>query len=80
MSKSDRDKARKAVEDAFVRLTEGGAILEKGARWGVSVVRSDGSETVWMKKVQRMSDITAGPDMFSPDFGGESRRGQCGHR
>jgi hypothetical protein len=50
VSKSDRDKARKkAVEDAFARLTEGGAILEKGARWGVSVVRSDGSETVWMK-------------------------------
>ena len=49
-SKTDRDKARrKAVEDAFVRLTEGGAILEKGARWGVSVVRSDGTETVWMK-------------------------------
>jgi len=50
VSKSDRDKARRvAVENAFARLTEGGAILEKGARWGVSVVRSDGSETVWMK-------------------------------
>lgn len=49
-SKTDRDKARKkALEDAFARLTEGGAILEKGARWGVSVVRSDGTETVWMK-------------------------------
>ena len=50
VSKSDRDKARRvAVENAFARLTEGGAILEKGARWGVSVVRSDGTETVWMK-------------------------------
>lgn len=49
-SKSDRDKARRvAVDSAFARLTEGGAILEKGARWGVSVVRSDGTETVWMK-------------------------------
>ena len=44
-----RQGSKKAVEDAFARLTEGGAILEKGARWGVSVVRSDGSETVWMK-------------------------------
>jgi hypothetical protein len=47
-SKSDRDKARRAaVESAITRLVEGGAIQEKGAKWGVVVRRSDGTETVW---------------------------------
>jgi hypothetical protein len=47
-SRSDRDKARRAaVESAIARLVEGGAIQEKGAKWGVVVRRSDGTETVW---------------------------------
>jgi hypothetical protein len=47
-SKSDRDKARRAaVDSAIARLVEGGAIQEKGAKWGVVVRRSDGTETVW---------------------------------
>ena len=50
--KSAADRARnqkKALWEALLKLEQGGAILEKGARWGVSIVRSDGSETVWMK-------------------------------
>lgn len=52
-SKSDRDKAKRlAVENAFARLIEGGAIEEKGKTYAVGLFRSDRSEV----SVERMEE------------------------